>query len=155
MVEGMSVVVNVTLYLMSSSPSLCNLGGEDMYFGCVCFRGELCYLKCDDICMCVVNKRFEFLEFVFNSVYVDLQYDDLSLILAAGCGCLCGVCGCPWSVCKFVFVLYINYKCGGCGYCHACTVIYVACVYAERGRECKGDGNAGMGDGGGMVVVSA
>ena len=38
-------------------------GGEAMYFGCVCFRG-----------MCVVNKEFELLEFVFDSVYVDLQY---------------------------------------------------------------------------------
>ena len=36
-------------------------------------------MNCDDICMCVVNKQFE-LEFVFDSVYVDLQYD-------------CGECG--------------------------------------------------------------
>ena len=33
--------------------------GEVMFFGCVCFRGELGFLNCDDICMCVVNKRFE------------------------------------------------------------------------------------------------
>ena len=39
-------------------------GGEVMYFGCVCFRGELGFLNCDDICMCVVNKQFELLEFV-------------------------------------------------------------------------------------------
>ena len=32
------------------------------------------------ICMCVVNKQFELLEFVFDSVYVDLQYDEISLI---------------------------------------------------------------------------
>ena len=38
-------------------------GGEVMYFGCVCFRGELGFLNCDDICMCVVNKPFELLEF--------------------------------------------------------------------------------------------
>ena len=31
-------------------------GGEVIYFGCVCFRGELGFLKCDGICMCVVNK---------------------------------------------------------------------------------------------------
>ena len=49
-------------------------GGESMYFRCVCFRGELGVLNCDDICMCVVNKQFELLEFVFDSVYVDLQY---------------------------------------------------------------------------------
>ena len=43
-------------------------GGEVMYFGCVCFRGELGFLKCDGICICVVNKQFEILEFVFHSV---------------------------------------------------------------------------------------
>ena len=47
-------------------------GGEVMYFGCVCFRGELDFLKFNDICMCVVNKQFELLEFVFDPVYVDL-----------------------------------------------------------------------------------
>ena len=50
-------------------------GDEVMYFGCMCFRGELVFLNCDDICMCVVNKQFELLEFVFDFVYVDLQYD--------------------------------------------------------------------------------
>ena len=39
------------------------------------FRGELGFLNCDDVCMCVVNKQFELLEFVSESVYVDLQYD--------------------------------------------------------------------------------
>ena len=59
-------------------------GGEVMYFGYVCFRGELGFLNCDDICMCVVNKQFEFLEFVFYYVYVDLQHDEISLIFTAG-----------------------------------------------------------------------
>ena len=31
-------------------------GDEVMYFCSVCFRGELCFLNCDIICMCVVNK---------------------------------------------------------------------------------------------------
>ena len=43
-----------------------------MYFGCFGFRGELGFLNCDDVYMCVVNKQFELLEFVFDSVYVDL-----------------------------------------------------------------------------------
>ena len=30
---------------------------EVMHFGCFGFRGELGFLKCDDICMCVVNKQ--------------------------------------------------------------------------------------------------
>ena len=54
---------------------------EVMYFGCFYFRGELGFLNFDDVCMCVVNKQFELLEFVFESVYIDLQYV-----------CLCGVC---------------------------------------------------------------
>ena len=43
-------------------------GGEVIYFWRVCFRGELDFLNCDDICMCVVNKQFELLEFAFYSV---------------------------------------------------------------------------------------
>ena len=46
---------------------------EVMYVGCFDFRGELGFLNYDDICMCVVNKQFELLEFVFESVYVDLH----------------------------------------------------------------------------------
>ena len=41
-------------------------------------------MNCDDICMCVVNKQFELLGFVFNSVYVDLKYNEISLIFTAG-----------------------------------------------------------------------
>ena len=52
-----------------------------MYFGCVCFRGEVGFLN--GICMCVVNKEFELLEFVFDSVDVDLQYDEISLTSTA------------------------------------------------------------------------
>ena len=36
-----------------------------------------------------------------------------------------------------------------------CAVVCVGCDYAERVRWCKGDGNAGVGDRGGVVVVSA
>ena len=82
MVEGMSVVVNVMLSLMSvmSSPhALCNLSAHTIVklctLGVFALRGELGFLNCDDICICVVNKQFELLEFVFDSVYVDLQYD--------------------------------------------------------------------------------
>ena len=62
---------------------------EVMYFGCFGFRGELGFLNCDDICMCVVNKQFELLEFVFDSLYVDMQYDEIYLTFTAGCMCLC------------------------------------------------------------------
>ena len=63
---------------------------EVMYFGCFDFRDELGFLNRID--MCVVNKQFELLEFVFESVYVDLQYDEISLTFPAGSVCLCGVC---------------------------------------------------------------
>ena len=41
--------------------------------------------------MCVVNKQF-----VFNSVYVDLKYNEISLTFTAGYVCLCGVCVALW-----------------------------------------------------------
>ena len=46
--------------------------------------GELRFLTCDGICMCVVNKQFELLGFVFESVYVDF----LSLLLLGLCACV-------------------------------------------------------------------
>ena len=61
---------------------------EVMCFG---FRGELGFLNCDDVCMCVVNKQFELLEFVFDSVCVDLQYDEISVTFTSGYVFLCGV----------------------------------------------------------------
>ena len=39
-----------------------------------------------------MNKQLEFLEFVFDSVYVDLQYDEIYLTFTAGyvsLGCVC------------------------------------------------------------------
>ena len=66
--------------------------GKVMHFRCVCFRGGFSFLNCDDVCMCVVNKQFELLEFVFESVYVDVQYDEISLNFTAGAVSLCCVC---------------------------------------------------------------
>ena len=37
-------------------PPIGTHGGEVMYFRCVCFRGELGFLNCDDISMCFVYK---------------------------------------------------------------------------------------------------
>ena len=60
-----------------------------MYFWCFGFRGELGFLNCDDVCMCVVNKQFELLKFVSESVYVDLQMMRfLSLLLLGLCVCV-------------------------------------------------------------------
>ena len=89
-----NVVLNVchepTSCLMQPIGSHCC---EVMYFGCFGFRGELDFRICDDVSMGVVNKQFEPLEFVFDSVYVDLQYDEISLTFTAGSVSLCCVCG--------------------------------------------------------------
>ena len=90
MVEGMSVVVNGMLSLtsvLSPPPDLCDISVVTVvkfYLWSFCFMGELGFLNCDDICMCVANKQFELLEFVFDSMYVDLQYDEISLTFATG-----------------------------------------------------------------------
>ena len=73
---------------------------EVMYFGCFGFRGELGFLNCDDVCMCVMNKQFELLEFVSESVYVDLQYDEISLSRL-----LLGLCVCEVVVVTVMHVL--------------------------------------------------
>ena len=63
-----------------------------MHFGCFGFRGELGFLNYDDICMCVMNKQFELQKFLFDSLYVDPQYDKISLTFTAGSWvCLCDV----------------------------------------------------------------
>ena len=90
-INGRRYVCYGECYVISDEPTSCLVqpigthGGEVMYFGCVCFRVELGCLNCDDICMCVVNKQFELLEFVFESVYVDLQYDEISLYFTDVC----------------------------------------------------------------------
>ena len=78
----------------------------EVMYECFDFRGELGFPNCDDICMSVVNKQFELLKFVFKYVYVDLQYDKISLTFTAGSVCLCGVCS-PWSVCEVAVVPYV------------------------------------------------
>ena len=72
------------------TPVLCNLSVCTLVK--LCTLGKLGFLNCVDICMCVVNKQFERLEFVFDSVYVDLQYDEILSHL------LLGLCPCVMSV---------------------------------------------------------
>ena len=45
--------------------------------------------------MCVLNKQFEPLQFVFDSVYVDLQYDEFFSLLLLGL-CVCVVLVVMW-----------------------------------------------------------
>ena len=94
-VEGMSECDVVSKECNKSTSCLVQPIGahccEVMYFGCFGFRGELGYLNCDDVCMCVVNTQFELLEFVSESVYVGLQYVEIYLTFTDGHVCLCGV----------------------------------------------------------------
>ena len=94
-----------------------------MYFGSFCFRGELGFLNCGDICMCVVSKQFELLEFGLNSVYVDLKYNEIYLTFTAGYVCLYGVYS--HVVCEVVLVPYVD------AVADVCTVVCVGCEDAR------------------------
>ena len=82
-IECISVVVNAMLSLMYVQPIVSHRR-ESMYFGCFDFRVSLVSRTVDDVCMCVANKQPELPEFVFESVYVDMQYDEISLTPTAG-----------------------------------------------------------------------
>ena len=104
-----------------------------MYFRCFGFRGEIGFLNCDYIYMCVVYKQFELLEFVFDSVYDDLQYDDIYLTFTAGYVCVCGVCS-PWSVCEVVVVPYVVSAVVAVTVMHVLLFVLYVCML----RECEG-----------------
>ena len=62
---------------------------EVMYFGCFDFRGELGFLNCGDVCMCVVNMQFELLEFVLSPFMLTCNMMRfLSLLLLGMCACV-------------------------------------------------------------------
>ena len=62
---------------------------EVMYFGCLDFSGELGFLNCDDICMCVVHKQFELLEFVLGPFMLTCSMIRfLSISLLGPCACV-------------------------------------------------------------------
>ena len=48
-----------------------------------------------------MNRKFELLKFVFDSVYVDLQYDEISLTSTAGS---------LWCVCSHVVVFDLSVR---------------------------------------------
>ena len=62
---------------------------EVMYFVCFGFRGELGFLKCDDVCMCVVNKQFELIGFVLIPFMLTCSMMRFrSLLLLGVCVCV-------------------------------------------------------------------
>ena len=52
------------------------------------------------------KKQFELLKFVFDSVHVDMQYNEISFTFTAGSVCLCAVC----RVCSPVVVLGMSVR---------------------------------------------
>ena len=67
-------------------------GGEVMYFWCVSFRGELGFLNCDDIRMCVVNKQFSSSSlFLIPCMLTSSMMICLSLLLLGLCPCVVSV----------------------------------------------------------------
>ena len=75
-----------TSYLLQLIGSHCC---EVMYFGCFGFRGELGFLNCDDVCMCVVNKQFELLEFVLIPFMLTCSMMKfLSILMLGMCPCV-------------------------------------------------------------------
>ena len=133
LVKCVSVVVNVMLCLMSvmSPPSaLCKLSVSRVVKLCTfCFRGELGFRNCDDVCMCVVKKQYELLVFVFNSVYVDLKYNEIYFTFTARSVCLSDVCS---HVVIFGLSVRLSCGCGGSSDCDTYTVVCVPCMYTER-----------------------
>ena len=79
--------------------------------------------------MCVVNKQFDLLEFVFDSVYVDLQYDEISLTSTAGSVSLW--CVCSHVVYEVVVVHYVDMVVA-VTVMRVLFVLRVTCVYAKR-----------------------
>ena len=62
---------------------------EVIYFGCFDFRGELGFLNCDDICMCVVNKQFGLLGLFLSPFMLTCSMMRfLSLLLLGMCACV-------------------------------------------------------------------
>ena len=62
---------------------------EVMYYGCFGFRGELGFLNCDDVCMCVVNKQFQLLDlFMIPFMLTRGMMRFLSLLLLGMCPCV-------------------------------------------------------------------
>ena len=62
---------------------------EVMHFGWFGFMGEIGFLICDDICMCVVNKQLELLEFVLIPFMLTCSMMRfLSLLLLGLCACV-------------------------------------------------------------------
>ena len=55
-----------------------------------------------------MNKQVGLIEFVFDSVYIDLQYDEISLTFTAGSVWCLWSFGRLWPVCEFVVVPYVD-----------------------------------------------
>ena len=79
-VDGLGYVYEsyVVLDQCDEPPSLSmRKDGVVWYFLCFSFLCEFCFLYCDDVWLGAVYDFFQFLDFVSDTVYVDLKYDDV------------------------------------------------------------------------------
>ena len=161
MAYGMFVVVNVMLYLMSvmnPPAALCNLSARTVVklctlgvfaLGVSLFSWIVMLYACVSLISSLSSSSLFFISFMLTSVWWNFCH------FTAGFVSLCFPCSqvvvfglslrlswCPMWMRWLLRVWYV--------YC-----VCVACVYAETVWECKVDDNAGVGDGWGVVVVSA
>ena len=91
-VKVMSSLISVMSPLLVCALCLCVWWCSWVFF-CVNFLCEFCFLYCDDVRLGAVYEIFKFLDFVSDSVYVDLKYDDVSALwLIVVCEWVGGYC---------------------------------------------------------------
>ena len=101
---------------------------EDVYKCCNCDMFSVVHVYIDHcssgLCVLMVEGMSFVVNvmFVFDSVYVDLQHDEISLTFTAGFVCCLWLFGLLWSVCDVVLVPYVD----------AVLAVTVASVFGER-----------------------
>ena len=94
-IDGRMYICCSECNVVSNEPTSCRVqpigthGGEVVYFGCVCFWGDLGFMNYDDICMCVVNKQFKLpslflIPFMFTCSIMDFSHLCLAQLTCYG-----------------------------------------------------------------------
>ena len=139
MVEGMSVVVNVMLSLMSGMsppPALCNLSARTVVKLCTLvgvfalWVSLVSWIVMISVCVSWICSLRSSRLFLIPFMLTCSMMTFISLLLLGMCPC--GVSVVMWSslVCLWGCRGTLCGCCGCCD-CDACTVVCIACVYAE------------------------
>ena len=158
MVEGMSVVVNVILSLMSvmsPPPALCNISVRTVVKLCTLGVLDLevslvSWIVMMSACVSWISSLSSSSLFLIPFTLTCRMMRFISLLLLGLCPSVGHVV--MWSslVCLWVFRGTLC-AWGGCCDCKACTDVCVARVSAEGVWWCEVDGNTGVGDGWGVL----